>query len=71
MSGMVRLGLQDCQKHRHLFLPPGVVLPVPGWEGTPDHSLLKQARWRKEVEIQKQIRSIYGGVQLEKMSISY
>lgn len=40
MSGMVRLGLQDCQKHRHLFLPPGVVLPVPGWEGTPDHSLL-------------------------------
>lgn len=47
MSGMVRLGLQDCQKHRHLPLPPWAVLPVPGWKGTTDHNLLN-ANWMEE-----------------------
>lgn len=72
MSGMVRLGLQDCQKHRHLPLPPWAV-PASAWLGghnrpQPFKCKLDGGKRRKRGN---ELDLSIGGVQLEKMSISY
>lgn len=65
---MVTLELEVWTKHCY---SPQAVLPVPNWEGTTTLHLLNANSMEKRYKHGNKLDISMGGVQLEKMSISY